>query len=121
LFKDRQPTQKRVPREAPNGEVRCAWGPPRRALIPRTRGADQRRDSGHHEPQASEERQTLLAREVDHPPKSLAVVQSIVRADAPNTIEEFTSAVEGRIRSLSLAHTILSLSRWQGADLRRPG
>ena len=28
------------------------------------------------------------------------------------------SAVEGRIRSLSIAHTLLSESRWEGADLR---
>jgi two-component sensor histidine kinase len=40
-----------------------------------------------------------------------------VRLTRAPTIEEFTTAVEGRIRSLSLAHTILSLSRWQGADL----
>ena len=26
--------------------------------------------------------------------------------------------MEGRIRALSRAHTILSLSRWQGADMR---
>ena len=29
------------------------------------------------------------------------------------------SAVEGRIRSLSIAHTLLSESRWEGADLRK--
>jgi PAS domain S-box-containing protein len=66
----------------------------------------------------AEERQTLLAREVDHRAKNaLAVVQSIVRLTRAPSIEDFISAVEGRIRALSRAHTILSLSRWQGADL----
>src|SRR6185295_11795427 len=67
----------------------------------------------------AEERQSLLAREVDHRAKNaLALVQSIVRLTRGSTIEEFTSAVEGRIRALSRAHTVLSQSRWQGAELR---
>jgi len=33
-------------------------------------------------------------------------------------VSAYTTAVEGRIRALSRAHTILSLSRWQGADMR---
>src|SRR5262249_32599343 len=67
----------------------------------------------------AEERQTLLAREVDHRAKNaLAVVQSIVRLTRASTIEGFIAAVEGRIRALSRAHTILSLWRWEGADLQ---
>jgi PAS domain S-box-containing protein len=67
----------------------------------------------------AEERQALLAREVDHRAKNaLALVQSIVRLTKGSTIAAYTSAVEGRIRALSRAHTILSQSRWQGADIR---
>jgi two-component sensor histidine kinase/DNA-binding response OmpR family regulator len=67
----------------------------------------------------AEERQALLAREVDHRAKNaLALVQSIVRLTRANTIEAYTGSVEGRIRALSRAHAILSHSRWQGADMR---
>jgi two-component sensor histidine kinase len=67
----------------------------------------------------AEERQALLAREVDHRAKNaLALVQSIVRLTRASDIAAYTAAVEGRIRALSRAHTILSLSRWQGADIR---
>jgi PAS domain S-box-containing protein len=66
----------------------------------------------------SEARQVLLAREVDHRAKNaLAIVQSIVRLTRADTIAAYVSAVEGRIQALSRAHTVLSHSRWQGADL----
>lgn len=119
LFKDRQPTQNEFRVKRPNGDVRWCLGTAAPSLDASGRVV---RISGVTvditERKQAEERQTLLAREVDHRAKNaLAVVQSIVRLTRANTIEEFTSAVEGRIRSLSLAHTILSLSRWQGADL----
>jgi len=61
----------------------------------------------------------LLAREVDHRAKNaLALVQSIVRLTRANDIAAYTTAIEGRIRALSRAHTILSRSRWQGVDMR---
>ena len=67
----------------------------------------------------AEERQALLAREVDHRAKNaLALVQSIVRLTRASTIDAYTTAVEGRIKALSRAHTVLSQSRWQGADMR---
>jgi len=66
----------------------------------------------------SEVRQVLLAREVDHRAKNaLAIVQSIVRLTRAENISTYTVAVEGRIQALSRAHTVLSQSRWQGADL----
>jgi PAS domain S-box-containing protein len=66
----------------------------------------------------AEDRQALLAREVDHRAKNaLALVQSIVRLTRANSIASYTTAVEGRIKALSRAHTILSHARWQGADL----
>jgi two-component sensor histidine kinase/CheY-like chemotaxis protein len=47
------------------------------------------------------------------------VVQSICRLSKAENPEAYMSAVEGRIRSLSIAHTLLSESRWEGADLRK--
>jgi PAS domain S-box-containing protein len=66
----------------------------------------------------TEERQALLAREVDHRAKNaLAVVQSIVRLTRSDTINNYVAAVEGRIGALARAHTLLAQSRWVGADL----
>jgi PAS domain S-box-containing protein len=66
----------------------------------------------------AEERQALLAREVDHRAKNaLALVQAIVRMTRAKSIEAYIAAVEGRIKALSRVHTVLSQSRWQGADL----
>jgi PAS domain S-box-containing protein len=67
----------------------------------------------------AEERQTLLAREVDHRAKNaLALVQSILRLTRADDLPAYVAAVEGRIKALSRAHTVLSQSRWHGADLR---
>jgi PAS domain S-box-containing protein len=66
----------------------------------------------------AEERQALLAREVDHRAKNaLALVQAIVRMTRAGNIEDYIGAVEGRIKALSRVHTVLSQSRWEGADL----
>jgi PAS domain S-box-containing protein len=68
----------------------------------------------------AEERQGLLAREVDHRARNaLALVQSIVRLTRSDTIKSYIGAVEGRIGALSRAHTLLAQSRWQGAELAR--
>jgi PAS domain S-box-containing protein len=70
------------------------------------------------ERKADEDRQTLLAREVDHRAKNaLALVQALVRLTRATSMEEFVVAVEGRILALSRVHSILSQSRWEGADL----
>ena len=67
----------------------------------------------------TEERQALLAREVDHRARNaLAVVQSIVRLTKADTVQDYGVAIEGRIGALSRAHMLLSQSRWQGANLR---
>ncbi len=67
----------------------------------------------------AEERQLLLAREVDHRARNaLAVVQAIVRLTRAGTQEGYIEAVEGRIHALAQAHTLLSESRWEGADVR---
>jgi two-component sensor histidine kinase/DNA-binding response OmpR family regulator len=68
----------------------------------------------------AEERQLLLAREVDHRARNaLAVVQAIVRLTRADSMQDYLALVEGRIGSLAQAHTLLSNSRWQGADVAR--
>ena len=120
LLKDRKPAQNEFRVKRPNGEVRWCIGT----------AAPNIDDSGRvtrisgvtvdiTDRKIAEERQALLAREVDHRAKNaLALVQSIVRLTRAGDITAYTAAVEGRIRALSRAHTILSLTRWQGADIR---
>jgi two-component sensor histidine kinase/DNA-binding response OmpR family regulator len=68
----------------------------------------------------AEEHQMLLAREVDHRARNaLALVQAIVRLTKASSIDTYVGAVEGRIKALSQVHTLLSESRWQGADVER--
>ncbi len=68
----------------------------------------------------AEERQYLLAREVDHRARNaLAVVQAIVRLTRANSQADYITAVEGRIHALAQTHTVLSETRWQGAHVER--
>ena len=68
----------------------------------------------------AEERQNLLAREVDHRAKNaLALAQSIVRLTRGDNVKAYIRSVEGRINALARVHTMLSLSSWQGAEIRR--
>jgi PAS domain S-box-containing protein len=68
----------------------------------------------------AEERQTLLTREVDHRAKNaLALAQSIVRLTRAQNVNAYVQAVEGRITALARVHTVLSLSSWQGAEIRQ--
>ena len=68
----------------------------------------------------AEQKQTLLALEVDHRARNmLAVVQSILRLTRADSVGDMVTALDGRIRALARAHTLLSSSRWQGADLGR--
>jgi PAS domain S-box-containing protein len=68
----------------------------------------------------AEERQNLLAREVDHRAKNaLALAQSIVRLTRGENVKAYIQSVEGRINALARVHTVLSLSSWQGAEIRR--
>jgi PAS domain S-box-containing protein len=66
----------------------------------------------------AEQRQLLLAREVDHRAKNaLAVVHAIVSLTRADNIAQFVAAVEGRVQALARAHSLLSESRWQGANI----
>jgi PAS domain S-box-containing protein len=105
----------------PDGELRWCFGTAAPALDDQGRIV---RVSGVTiditERKQAEERQFLLAREVDHRAKNaLAVVQSIVRLSRSDKVSDYISLVEGRIRAVARAHTLLAQSRWQGADLRR--
>jgi PAS domain S-box len=67
-----------------------------------------------------EQRQILLAEEVDHRARNVvAVIQAIMRLTHSATIGGYVAALDGRIRALSTAHKLLAKSRWEGADLRR--
>jgi PAS domain S-box-containing protein len=68
----------------------------------------------------AEERQILLAEEVDHRARNVvAVVQSIMRLTRADSIDEYIGALDGRIGALSNAHRLLASSRWEGANLDR--
>jgi PAS domain S-box-containing protein len=67
----------------------------------------------------ADERAILLAHEVDHRSKNLlALVQATVHLTQADTAQELKAAIEGRVQALANAHTLLSQSRWAGADLR---
>ena len=62
--------------------------------------------------------QELLAREVDHRARNaLAVIQAIVSMTAASPSANFARDIEGRIQAMARAHTLLSQTRWQGADM----
>lgn len=70
------------------------------------------------EQKMSEERERLLAHELDHRAKNmLAMVQSVVQLTRSEKLSEFREAVIGRIQSLARSHSLLAASRWEGADL----
>lgn len=65
----------------------------------------------------TEERQALLAREVDHRARNaLAVIQAIVRLTRADSASALRKSIDGRIMALARAHALLSESRWDGAD-----
>ena len=66
----------------------------------------------------TEERQTLLAREIDHRAKNLlAVVQSVVQLTRAETTRDLKTSLVGRIHALSQAHNLLAASQWEGVPL----
>jgi PAS domain S-box-containing protein len=66
----------------------------------------------------AEERQTLLAREVDHRAKNvLALVQAVIRMARDPQAAPYADKLEGRVRALARAHELLARDRWQGGDL----
>jgi len=105
----------------PNGEIRWFFGS---AAVARDASGAPVRLNGVSvditERKRAEERQLLLAREVDHRAKNmLAVVLSILRLTRAQSTREFIAAVEGRVHALAATHNLLSASRWEGANLRQ--
>ena len=76
------------------------------------------------EAQAREEarrRQDLLMAELDHRVKNmLSTIQALVGQSqiGAETLGGFLATFEGRVRAMSWAHSLLTKSRWEGADLR---
>lgn len=115
---DRYQTEFRV--VWPDGEVRWCYGS---AAITRDAAGKVVRLNGVSiditDRKRAEERQILLAREVDHRAKNtLAVVLSMLRLTKAKTTTEYINAVEGRIHALAATHNLLSATHWEGADLR---
>lgn len=103
----------------PSGEVRWCYGA---GVIARDEDGTAVRVIGVTvditERKRAEERQLVLAREVDHRAKNmLAVVLSVLRLTKARSTPEFVSTVEGRIHALAATHNLLSATRWQGASL----
>jgi PAS domain S-box-containing protein len=121
LLREGQPHQAEYRIRRPNGEMRsCAST----AAASKDGNGKVVRISGVTmditERKEAEERQALLAREVDHRAKNaMAIVQSIVRLTKANNISEYGTVIEGRIKALSRAHALLSDSRWQGAEFAK--
>jgi two-component sensor histidine kinase len=64
------------------------------------------------------ERETILAREVDHRARNvLAVAQSVVRLSRADDIASFRAKIEERIGALARAHSLLAAERWSAVDL----
>jgi PAS domain S-box-containing protein len=66
----------------------------------------------------SQERQALLAREVDHRAKNvLAIVRAVIRLARDPDAAQFADKIDGRVRALARAHELLARDRWQGTNL----
>ena len=103
----------------PSGEVRWCYGA---GIITRDADGKPVRMNGVTvditDRKRAEERQVLLAREVDHRAKNtLAVVLSVLRLTRAPTTKDFIATVEGRVHALAATHNLLSSTRWEGADL----
>lgn len=67
----------------------------------------------------AEEKQRQLISELDHRVKNvLARMSAVIERSRGrnNSIDNFSKALEGRIQSMAAAHSLLSQSRWRGAD-----
>ena len=70
------------------------------------------------ERKAAEQREVLLAREVDHRAnRLLAVVQSVVQLTRASEPEELKQGIVGRIQALARAHSLLAEARSDEAQL----
>jgi len=75
--------------------------------------------SNIEERKRAEERQVLMAREMDHRAKNtLTVVQATLRMTRADSMERYVAAVEGRVAALARVQNLLATEHWTGTDLR---
>jgi len=68
-----------------------------------------------------EEQQLIMMRELDHRVKNnIASVMSLVELSkqGASSVEDYASALDGRLHALAVAHSTLAKSHWSGAWLR---
>ena len=69
---------------------------------------------------AARQRQDMLMAELDHRVKNmLATIQALTvqSRSSADTLDGFLESFEGRLRAMSRAHSLLTQSHWDGADL----
>jgi PAS domain S-box-containing protein len=69
----------------------------------------------------AEQQQSTLHAELDHRVKNVLATVSAIAAhtkDASNSMNDFVTALDSRIRSMASTHELLSSSRWEGVHLR---
>ena len=67
-----------------------------------------------------EEHKNLLMGELDHRVKNVLAMVSVIASrtlETSSSMAEFVSALNGRIKSLEMAHELLSRHRWRGVSL----
>jgi PAS domain S-box-containing protein len=112
----------RISRSAPDGATEERW------MLSRGRHLDAPAGTGGRvvgvnvditDRKRAEERQRLLAREVDHRAKNaLAVVQAAVRLTPKGDAAAYARAIEGRVNALARVHSLLAEGHWSGTGLR---
>lgn len=122
IFKDRQREmllEYRILR--PDGEVRWIE---QRSLITYDDTGAMRRIAGVQidmtERKRDEEHKSLLVAELDHRVKNVLAVVSALLArsrDAGGSVPELVAALDGRIKSMAIAHELLSCRKWDGLAL----
>src|SRR5262245_57383088 len=68
----------------------------------------------------AQEHQRVLHAELDHRVKNVLATVSTVAArtmDASNSVKDFVSSLDGRIRSMARTHELLSATQWQGISV----
>jgi two-component sensor histidine kinase len=68
----------------------------------------------------AEETQQLLIRELNHRVRNtLSVIQSITHRTMrrSKSMDDFAASFEGRIKAMAAAHTLLTESNWNGAEI----
>lgn len=66
-----------------------------------------------------EEMRQLLVRELDHRGRNmLTIMQTFVRLTQANSVDDFRSALEGRVAALARAQNVLASGQWEHGQIR---